>query len=86
MTQILVSEKLAASIQAHADSCHCTTEEYLESVIAEADANARWADALLTPELGARIAADLKRDRSEFMTSEEVDRKFEALFRELESK
>jgi hypothetical protein len=87
MTQIPVSEELATSIRSLASSSGCSTEEFLQLVVSRFESDDEFAERVLTPELQTRMLDDLARvDRGEFVTSEEVDRTFEALFRELESR
>lgn len=87
MTQLPISDELAANIAAKAAENRCTTEDLLQSLLYRLEADEAFAEALSTTDLGHRIAADLKEvDRGHFTTSEEVDKKFEALYQRLRSK
>ena len=83
MTQLAISDELARTIQAVAAECDCSPETLLRRLF---ESDAEFANRLVTPAIRQRILSDVNRDRSDFIASEEVDRKFEHLFGELEAR
>ena len=86
MTQLTLSDELASALTAKAESRKCTTDALLETMLFRLESEEAFSERMLTPALQERMLTDLKRDRREFTSNEEVDRKFEALFHELESR
>jgi hypothetical protein len=87
MTQLTISDELASAIASKAADWTCSTEDLLQSMLFKLETDEAFAERLLTPALGKRIRADLARvDQGEHLTEEQVDKKFDEIFRELESR
>lgn len=86
MTQMAMSEEIAAELAAKAAAHRCSTDDLLRSMLVRFESDEEIVNRVLTPELQARISADLQLDRSEYKTSEEVDAWFENLYKELEAR
>ncbi|HZL26172.1 MAG TPA: hypothetical protein VFC39_06540 [Acidobacteriaceae bacterium] len=87
MTQLTISDELASAIASKAADWTCSTEDLLQSMLFKLESDEAFAERLSTPALGKRIRADLARvDQGEYLTEEQVDSKFDEIFRELESR
>jgi hypothetical protein len=85
MTQIAISDDIASSLASAATARGCSQEDLASALLQQALREQEDVD--LSPELEAMLLHRIQQsERGEFITKEAVDAKFEALFRELESR
>jgi hypothetical protein len=85
MTQIPVSDEVASNLASAASARGCDQADLASALLQQALREQE--DAELSPQLEALLLKRIKQsEHGEFITSDEVDAKFAALFRQLEAR
>jgi len=85
MTQIAISDEVASSLAAAAESRGCDQTDLASALLKQALREHEEIE--LSPEVASLLLRRIQQsERGEVLTSEEVDAKFESFFQELEAR